>query len=305
MRVSHTLCTLSLSMQSLSAESDSMAATARARMVAQLDLLLVAALLSTGRAAVSLPFRTCTHTCQSQPSLSLALLSPCVSQARHGRSDICCCASNVKDEKGLSTFAGTSTVVKAVVGSLTAIVNVIFPPRSLTPEEQVALAARQAARQSAPQLELQTLMDGLREDFRRQYLFTGQIDPNLYDDDCVFTDPTLSFTGLATFERNLASLRPVLDAVLGETRVELYSLEASETCVTASWRMSGGIRLPWRPRIELRGRTRYTFDTSRKGRIVRYDEFWESSAAEQLLALFKPGAEFTKPSVESSGNTSC
>jgi hypothetical protein len=182
--------------------------------------------------------------------------------------------------------------VKAVVGSLTAVVNTVFPPRRMSADEEAALAERQAARERAPPLALATLMAGLRGDFERQYLFTGQIEPELYDEDCVFTDPTLSFTGLTTFERNLASLRPILDVILGETSVELFSLEAQTgtDAVVASWRMSGGLRLPWRPRIELRGRTRYTYDPMRKGRIVRYDESWESSAAEQLLALFKPGS---------------
>jgi len=182
-------------------------------------------------------------------------------------------------------------VVKAIVGSLTAMVNALFPPGALTATQAAAQAERQVARQRAPPLSPAALVAGLRTDFSRQYLFTGLIDPDLYDDECVFTDPTLSFTGLATFERNLASLRPVLDAILGETAVDLYALDAPEGAghVVASWRMSGGVRLPWRPRIELRGRTRYTYDPARKGRIVRYDEYWESSAAEQLLALFKPG----------------
>jgi hypothetical protein len=193
----------------------------------------------------------------------------------------------------IATFDGTSGVVKTVVGGLTIVVNAVFPPRALTAEEEAARVAREAERQCAPRVSEAALMEGLRLDFERQYLFTGEINPNLYDDDCVFTDPTLSFRGLKTFERNLASLRPVLETLLGETSVDLYSLEldAPSSCVVASWRMSGGIRLPWRPRIELRGRTRYTFEPTRKGRIVRYDESWESSAAEQLLALFKPGDE--------------
>ena len=43
------------------------------------------------------------------------------------------------------------------------------------------------------------LLDGVRADYEeRMYLWTGDIDPNLYDEDCTFTDPTLSFKGLAT-----------------------------------------------------------------------------------------------------------
>ena len=41
------------------------------------------------------------------------------------------------------------------------------------------------------------LLHGVREDYEvREYLWTGDIDATLYDEDCVFTDPTLSFKGL-------------------------------------------------------------------------------------------------------------
>ncbi|KAJ1638149.1 hypothetical protein T492DRAFT_946957 [Pavlovales sp. CCMP2436] len=200
-----------------------------------------------------------------------------------------CAPASDDDEYRLASYGGTSVAVKAIVGGLTALVNAVFPPASLTPEEADAEAERRMTRERAPPLQPSELVAGLRGDFERQYLFTGAIDPALYDDDCVYTDPTLSFQGLATFQRNLASLRPVLDALLGEYSVELFSLEKLGTsCIEARWRMSGDIRLPWRPSIELVGRTRYTYDPSRQGRIVRYDEYWQSSAAEQLLALFKP-----------------
>jgi hypothetical protein len=46
-------------------------------------------------------------------------------------------------------------------------------------------------------------------DYERAYLWTGLIDDTLYCEDCTFTDPTLSFKGLSTFKRNVASLRPL------------------------------------------------------------------------------------------------
>jgi hypothetical protein len=50
---------------------------------------------------------------------------------------------------------------------------------------------------------------------RRCYLWTGDIDPALYAGDCLFTDPTLSFRGLATFRRNLVGLRERKEEKLG------------------------------------------------------------------------------------------
>lgn len=191
-----------------------------------------------------------------------------------------------------ATYDESPPWVKQVVGGLTSVVNAVVPPPKSLAERAAQRAAERAA-DTSPPVSPEELLDGLRADFlEREYLFTGDITPNLYDEECVFTDPTLSFKGLATFERNLAALDPILNALLGDRAVELFDarLDKASNCIECRWRMSGGINLPWRPRIELRGRTRYSYDAARQGRIVRYDEFWESSAAEQLLALLRPGA---------------
>lgn len=88
-----------------------------------------------------------------------------------------------------------------------------------------------------------------------RYLWSGQIDSDLYAYDCVFTDPTLSFTGLDTFERNIANLQPWLERLLRNERCELLGLELDEgACeVRASWLMAGDVALPWSPHVELTG----------------------------------------------------
>ena len=137
------------------------------------------------------------------------------------------------------------------------------------------------------------LVDSLREDFRRGYLFSGEIDPEIYAADCVFTDPTLSFSGLNTFRRNIANLRPVIEKYVGSCAVLLHSIELNEAekKVVAEWTMYGNINLPWRPIIDLRGETTYTYDDNRdgaKGRIVDYSERWQIPAVAALLQLLTP-----------------
>jgi len=101
--------------------------------------------------------------------------------------------------------------------------------------------------------------------------------------ECVFTDPTLSFKGLRTFQKNLANLRPIIDRFVKDYDVVLYSCDLNETRsevsttlprvqprrrrfteelraqVRAEWRMIGTIELPWRPVVNLRGNTRFRF----------------------------------------------
>ena len=46
------------------------------------------------------------------------------------------------------------------------------------------------------------------------------------------------------------------------------------TTLVTEWRMTGDVDLPWRPRIELTGQTRFTLDKAKGGRIVDYYEKW-------------------------------
>lgn len=201
---------------------------------------------------------------------------PAVRRARR-RSLVRACAP-------LAEFDTTPPAVRGLVSALTAVINTLNPPPPL--EESTAARAAVSREQ---------LLAGLREEFvERLYLWTGDITPELYELDCRFTDPTLSFTGLATFQRNLASLQPVLRALLNTREVDLLSLELVEGTspeagyVEAAWRMGADIAVPWQPRLELTGRTRFSFSAASHGRISRYDERWDIPALEALLQLVRP-----------------
>jgi hypothetical protein len=179
-----------------------------------------------------------------------------------------------------NSFDKTPTLAKSIVGGLTSLSNVVFKPKDLP--------VRVLAKKSLTPGEL---VSGIKGDFERGYLFTGSIDNQLYDEDCVFTDPTLTFQGLAVFERNIEAIKPLLKAFLGRNQVTLYSvkLEKPKKKITTSWRMYGEIKLPWKPVIDLRGQTEFTFaDAKNGGRIVDYFEKWELTAVEALLQLITP-----------------
>lgn len=130
---------------------------------------------------------------------------------------------------------------------------------------------------------------GLQDDFARGYLFSGEINPVLYDDNCVFTDPTLSFKGLKTFQTNIENLKPVIKRFVGKNVVVLYSLELKERCIVANWRMLGALKLPWSPRIDIDGETVYTLNPeAENGRIISYSETWKCPPATALLQLLVP-----------------
>jgi hypothetical protein len=194
-------------------------------------------------------------------------------------------SSNRPDDlAGDDGFHATSLVTKSLISGLTSIVNAFGGVPAATPRTRPPDLAAVAPG---------TLLDGLRADYvERNYLWTGDIDPNLYDEECVFTDPTLSFRGLATFQRNIENLQPILSRLVQRPKVDLYSCELDEQAqqVRATWRMRGDIALPWRPGIDLRGRTTFTFDPEgeARGRVVDYEEVWELKAGEALMQLLRP-----------------
>jgi len=184
----------------------------------------------------------------------------------------------------VSSYQTTSLFVRSLVSSLTALVNGIAGVAGMAPADFPA--------SDGPPVSPAALLDGLREDYtQRNYLWTGNIDASLYDPGCVFTDPTLSFKGLETFQRNVANLRPILNKVVPDGACDLFSIEMDEGTleVCAKWRMFGTLRLPWRPRLDLTGRTNFRFDPARGGRVVDYREQWDISAADALLQLVRAG----------------
>ena len=189
------------------------------------------------------------------------------------------CPSQLSDSSSDgSRYVETSSAAKAVVSGLTSLLNVLFPQ----PMTQPRIYKKDRIRGSE-------IVDGIYEDFRRGYLFSGDIQAEIYSEDCVFTDPTLSFKGLSTFERNIASIKPALDAFLGDNACILYSLsqDKENRQIYTKWRMIGDIKLLpfWTPRLDLGGQTTFTYERNGGGRINDYYEKWDISAGDALLQL--------------------
>ena len=130
--------------------------------------------------------------------LALALLLPCVTALSLSAQPCTRTLRRIPRSTAsckLNEIGETSQTTRSLVSSLTALVNAISgsaPPPAPRERAQASLDGAE-------------LLEGLRADFEEnEYLWSGKITAELYDEDCVFTDPTLSFTGLATFERNLA-----------------------------------------------------------------------------------------------------
>lgn len=196
-------------------------------------------------------------------------------------------------DENFEKFSSTNTasIPKLVVKGLTFAVNSAF---ALLPGGGSGRPAGHS-QDSRPPISPEDLLEGLRSDYEdRNYLFTGDVDPDLYAIDCVFTDPTISFQGLETFQKNLENLSPIVDFFLQEGKTTLYSIALDEPGrrVTARWRMLGTFRrFPafWGPELDVKGQTVFTFDDE-SGRVVDYRETWATEPGEALRQLLVPAA---------------
>ncbi|CAM9256832.1 unnamed protein product [Ascophyllum nodosum] len=198
--------------------------------------------------------------------------------------------ANVAD-KAVSDFGQTSGPVKAFVSGLTDMFV------TLSGEDKEAYSDKKSGIIRKEALSVSELEASIRREYAKNYLWTGDIDDRLYEEDCSFTDPTLSFSGLATYKRNVGSLQGILNFLVTKSRSELYScdLRQEDSCVETRWRMMGELRLPWGPTIDVVGRTRFSYDPDRGNRIWSYDEVWEVEPAEALMQLFRPGIREDDP----------
>merc|ERR1711924_524841 len=100
---------------------------------------------------------------------------------------------------------------------------------------------------------------------------------------------TLSFEGLANFEKNLENLGPIVDAFLkvGETTLYSITLDRSSNRVVAKWRMYGEFKAFWDPVLDIDGQSVH-LQLGALGKVVDYSETWGTPAAEALAHLVVP-----------------
>jgi len=140
------------------------------------------------------------------------------------------------------------------------------------------------------------LLESIRDDYQiRNYLWTGDVELGCYENECKFTDPTISFEGKEQYVKNIQNLRPIIDALIepGGCRSDLLRIDLndSENYVQTRWKMVGNLsRLPWKPNIDVIGRTKFWYrDVDNGVRVYFYDEEWEIPAFRALLQLVTPG----------------
>ncbi|CAI5977680.1 unnamed protein product [Closterium sp. NIES-65] len=138
---------------------------------------------------------------------------------------------------------------------------------------------------------LRELVEAIREDYeQRAYFVTGAISARFYDTECLFADPTIQFSGLQRWQRNIA----LLTRFFSSPTIHLHDLQvfpatpSSAARLETRWRLLTPINLPWRPLVDIRGSTVHTLNAAGT-KVVSHVEAWEVSAYEAIMHLFRPG----------------
>lgn len=119
------------------------------------------------------------------------------------------------------------------------------------------------------------------------YYITGNMTSTIYKDNCMFDgpDPDMPVQGLRKFALTVAQL-----FIHSESHSELVrplDIDQNKHTITAYWRISGKLNLPWQPRVKpWTGSTVYSIDTH-TGLIEKHVEQWDITVLEAFAqALF-------------------
>lgn len=221
------------------------------------------------------------------------------------------------EKKEVSSFSDTDAASKGVVSTLTNIFNNAQQNSQKDPSRRTKMQ---------PPKSSQELQDRIRDDYDvNNYLWTGKLDLDCFDDKCRFTDPTLSFEGtdkvrISTgvqvicfckfqqsnlnvhvshhkFLQNTDSLVPLVDRFVENYQSILLDIELTDDYVQTRWNMVGELNgLFWKPKIDVIGRTKFWFHRD-SCLVYFYDESWEIPAYQALMQIVTPAGTFPNSSI--------
>ena len=114
------------------------------------------------------------------------------------------------------------------------------------------------------------------DDDPRPYFLTGKMDVALYDVDCEFADPFVSFRGRQRFKENLENLA---GGFITDSSVRTLDTSSTDTSYTTRLLVKLQLGLPWKPVLAWPWGVEHVFD-EQSGLIVQHIERWEVCPAE-------------------------
>lgn len=205
---------------------------------------------------------------------------------------ISCAGTSEEKKVQNNTSNPIDGVVKGVVNALTELLNVVRPSQKDSTRTNT-LGLPEGVRTAPQPGDVESVVRIIKEDYKdRAYFVTGVLSDGIYEVDCYFADPTISFTGLELWKRNLQLLVPFLD----DPSIELIDInvvnDGGNTSrnqgaeIQATWILKSGLRLPWKPDIYVKGSTLYFLSPPNNNKIYKHVESWDISGLQALGMVF-------------------
>jgi Uncharacterized conserved protein (DUF2358) len=128
----------------------------------------------------------------------------------------------------------------------------------------------------APPASIAETVARLQQDNERLYFLSGKMDVGIYDSNCVFADPFVSFQGRDRFVANLQNLGSFISNY--SAKPLSYSVD-EETIVTTKFMVKLELNLPWRPVLAWPWGVKVSINPATY-LVTRHEEMWDIEAWE-------------------------
>jgi len=156
-----------------------------------------------------------------------------------------------------------------------------------------AFGNKESSKTAEPQLSsspksLDETIKRINEDNDRYYFLSGEVDSLIYDVDCVFADPFVSFSGRDRFVENLQNLGSFItkyDARVLKNSPVTY--EGSTPIIETKIMVKLQLNLPWKPVLAWPWGVKYAIDPNTY-LITKHIESWNIEPLEGVKMIFRP-----------------
>lgn len=134
---------------------------------------------------------------------------------------------------------------------------------------------------------LDETLQRINDDNDRYYFLSGEIDSLIYDEDCVFADPFVSFAGRDRFIQNLQNLGSFITKY--DAKVLDYSsvsYEDSIPIIQTKIMVKLELNLPWKPVLAWPWGVKYEIDPE-TFLIKKHEESWNIEPLEGVKMIFR------------------
>jgi len=185
------------------------------------------------------------------------------------------------DNNSNDTIENTSPLAKASWYAVEAF-GKIFAPESTNDEKDTKSGLKIDTTKTPSSL--RETLERIKLDNDRYYFLSGQVDSLSYDDNCIFADPFVSFSGTQRFVDNLQNLGSFITNY--DVKLLKYDVTGDQLTVQTKLMVKLELNLPWKPILAWPWGVEYKIDETTY-KITSHIESWDIEPLEGVKQIFR------------------